>query len=458
MSLLSPVPLLTSPTPPTAVAHLPARAAAAPRSHETRSQRLNSWPGCTGPSAEVSSTPDRQPSEASRAAEGEIATSAAEPGRPAQHAAAQPQPSTAAAAQQEDSAPELNGPSQSEGGAGLVPKPPMEDAASEAEPQPAAAHGDTVGDGVAVSSKAHVSEGSNVQLPASVAAGEAASRLAAQVPTTVAPITDTAQSAEPAAEDVAQTPEETAADGALGIVPHDQVSEQRSDDGGDVHAEALTSAVAEALALAQDDSHDADGADAPVADLRTPQRSAAPAGLPNGDVTADANEDSEPTAEPAADTAEQPLPADGAGAAADREPAAPDAAETAEEASSPAKPPLPRPDSDKALQQQQDQQSAAANGPRPDEGPGSKDKLHMVGSIPDMSAAWKAKVAVSDATQVRWVRLRVRFKVRVRVRDEARVLMAILFSAAVAIIRYCASTHELLACTNGKVASELMLT
>ena len=326
----------------------------------------------------------------------------AEPGRPAQPAAAQPQPFTAAAAQHEDHAPALNGPSHTAGGAGL-PKP-SEASASQAEPQPAAAHGDTVGDSVRVNSETHAPEGSSVQPPAGATAGEAASRSAAQAPAIASPIADTAQAPEePVAADVAQR----AADGASCIASHDQVMEQRSGDGGDVQAEALTSAVAEALALARDDRHVAsDGANAPAAVLAGPQRPAALAGLPNGDVTADADEASDPPAEPAADAAEQPLPADGADAA---EPAAPDAAEEVT-AGSPAKPPLPQPDSSRALQQEKDQQmqDSAADGPRSGEGQQKSDRLHMVGSIPDMSAAWKAKVAVSDATQVRWVRVRVR--------------------------------------------------
>ena len=62
----------------------------------------------------------------------------------------------------------------------------------------------------------------------------------------------------------------------------------------------------------------------------------------------------------------------------------------------PGRPPLPRPDSSKALPQQQSETDGPQAG-----GLVKPDKLHMVGSIPDMSAAWKAKVAVSDETQAR---------------------------------------------------------
>ena len=62
------------------------------------------------------------------------------------------------------------------------------------------------------------------------------------------------------------------------------------------------------------------------------------------------------------------------------------------------KPPLPRFDSSKATQQQQQPQPAADGAMAG--GLSKPHKLHMVGSIPDMSAAWKAKVAVSDEAQV----------------------------------------------------------
>ena len=333
---------------------------------------------------------------------------------------------------------------------------------------------DTIDDGAEGSGKAAASASSSVHPAASVLAGEAADRRAIPAASTASSIADTAQTPEFGALDAVQPPESASHD-ASATIPGEQVGKQCSSGSETAPAEKITSAVAEALALAEEGNHDADTADAPQAELAQAQRPATAAGLPNGD-SADAAEsdgmlgedescasegpdapgtasssnaagnppagsgkyagertragvaegdggdpvnsgkpttdarpldrpvtdelasgaDSHPSAELAADLTDQPSPTD----EADLDEQAIANTEEAETTSSPAKPPLTGPDSSKIVGQQQ---SAVADGPdaaRSAEGPGKPDKLHMVGSIPDMSAAWKAKVAVSDATQV----------------------------------------------------------
>ena len=236
----------------------------------------------------------------------------------------------------------------------------------------------------------------------------------------------------------------------------DDFSQQQTSVGGAEPAEDAAAAVAEALAVAGDGTPDLNGAIGPHAVAQPLEPPSGDAATPNGAIAqepahaagmAEAADgpasDGAPAAEAAGGTADaergptgtaaesppsqagladlltedgiearilkpavgpavlgsltqQPRKADEDVSTAEGRSAQADPAEHAA-ADVPGKPPLPRPDSSKALQQQQ---QPAADGKPLLGGLQRPDKLHMVGSIPDMSAAWKAKVAVSDETQV----------------------------------------------------------